>query len=91
MPPGGAIPPAPPGSPGSGQNIYIYLFKSIYTAVIHLHMEAHMSFKQGDKVTNIFTKEVGVVVKVKKDGTYVVRYDLFCDDPQKSVWLRLCQ
>ena len=48
-----------------------------------------MPFKQGDKVTNIFTKEVGVVVKVKKDGTCVVRYDLFCDDPQKPVWLRL--
>jgi len=49
-----------------------------------------MQFKQGDRVTNIFTKEVGVVVSVKKNGTYVVRYDGFCNDPQKSVWLRLC-
>ena len=48
-----------------------------------------MRFKQGDRVTNIFTKEVGVIVNVEKDGTCVVRYDGFCNDTQKSVWLRL--
>ena len=47
-----------------------------------------IKFKKGDAVINIFTKEVGVVTKVRKDGLIMVRYDSFTDDPQQLSWVR---
>jgi len=45
-----------------------------------------MGFKVGDKVKNIFTKEVGTIVEVRGEDL-VVCYNSFWFDMQKRRWV----
>jgi len=47
------------------------------------------TLKVGDKVSNIFTKEVGIVVKIHGNGQYFVRYAGGLADLQKREWINL--
>ena len=47
------------------------------------------ALKVGDKVSNIFTKEIGTVVEIRKNGQCFVRYARGLADLQKREWINL--
>jgi hypothetical protein len=68
--------------------------KSVSTSTTYPHGRLDMDFTQdlkiGDKVTNIFTKEIGTIVEIRGEDL-VVCYNSFWFDFQKRHWIRPVQ
>jgi co-chaperonin GroES (HSP10) len=61
--------------------------KSVSAPTIHTHGRLKMDLKTGDKVRNIFTKEIGTVVEVHGEDVLVC-YNSFWFDMQKRRWVK---
>lgn len=61
--------------------------KSVSAPTTYTHGRLKMDLKTGDKVRNIFTKEVGTIVEVHGEDL-LVRYNSFWLDMQKRRWVK---
>jgi len=47
------------------------------------------AFRIGDKVRNVFTREIGTIIELYPNGFFMVRYDSYALDLQKPSWVDL--
>jgi hypothetical protein len=47
------------------------------------------AFRVGDKVRNVFTREIGTIIELYPNGFFMVRYDSYALDLQKPSWVDL--